>query len=317
MNVSRFVFALVATAGAASTAMAAVQDINGFKLRGYNFYDHTNATTSYLNVGGSGQNTAFPAAQESAIAIPGLAGAHKIIESYPAADDGVGGSFANRHLMLFSADGGATTYKFTGTENFSISARVEMKTRGQSWAVGAGNNAEAGMFGINDQGGGWLAENTILGVADGTSFANDTFTGGGPDGFQLFGQGNGTGTPLVTDVLNGDGTRSGGLDITFIYQAPADLLSPPSTTNQSFTRVIVRDINSGVTKDTLWRALGDNLWAIDGFFELGFVIQNGKQQDIIDSSFETTVSNLKVIPAPGAMALLGLGGLVAARRRRN
>lgn len=316
MQISRFVLALVATAGAASSAMAAVQDINGFKLRANNFYDHSNATGSYLNVGGSGQNTAFPAVQESAIAVPGLAGAHKIIENMPSADDMMGGDFANRHLLLFSADGGATTYKFTGTESFCISARVEMKTRGQSWATGAGRNAEAGMFSINDQGGGWLAEAPILGVANGTSFAVDTFTGGGPGGFQLFGEGNGTGTPLVTDVLNGDGTRSGGLDITFIYVAPAGG-GVPTTANPSHTRVIVRDINSGVTKDTLWRALGDNIWAINNDTELGFVIQNAKQQDIIDSYFETTVSNIKVIPAPGAMALLGLGGLVAARRRRN
>lgn len=60
-----------------------------------------------------------------------------------------------------------------------------------------------------------------------------------------------------------------------------------------------------------------------GFFEIGEVdVLDGSYSTMFqlggftDPSVQTELVSLAVIPAPGAMALLGLGGLVVARRRR-
>ncbi|HPO92843.1 MAG TPA: PEP-CTERM sorting domain-containing protein [Phycisphaerales bacterium] len=309
MSTARFVLALAATAGAASSAIAAIGDINGLRIRTNNFYDHTNAFDQfYIHNGGPG--VPFAPVQNGVISASGLSGTHTITEKYPAADDGAGGNFANRHLAFLSSDGGMTDYDFDGTESFFFCARVTMRTFGVNWAPGESRNIEAGfMLTIPHDGGAWTNEGLVLAGSNGTSFANDGFTGGV---FSLFGEGNGTGIPLITgapDPGNPNYTM-GGADISFAYISPAD------GGGTSYTQVTVRDLNSGVQKIFSWLPLSNSAFALVPGSHLGFWVQDAKQQFIIGSEYETTFSNIKIIPAPGSVALLGLGALVVGRRRR-
>ena len=309
MSTARFVLALAATAGAASSAMAAIGDINGLRIRTNTTYHHTNAFDQYYSHNG-GPGVPFAPMPNGVISASGLSGTHTIHEVIPAADDGIGENFANKHLAFLSADGGLTDYDFDGTESFYFCARVTMRTFGVNWAPGESRNIESGfMLTIPHDGGAWTNEGLVLAGSNGTSFANDGFTGGV---FSLFGEGNGTGIPLITgapDPGNPNYTV-GGADISFAYISPAD------GGGTSYTQVTVRDINSGVEKIFSWLPLDNAAFALVPGSHLGFWVQDAKQQSIIGSEYETTFSNIKIIPAPGSVALLGLGALAVGRRRR-
>jgi MYXO-CTERM domain-containing protein len=55
----------------------------------------------------------------------------------------------------------------------------------------------------------------------------------------------------------------------------------------------------------------------NGVLRLDFHESFDDAADVLDGTWDAGVLNIAVTPAPGALALMGLGGLAAARRRRN
>lgn len=308
---TRFVLGLIVAAGVAGTAGAAVQDINGLQLVARNFNDFGLSTLSYNHNGGPA--TALPA--PGTLAINTLSGVHNVDESIqPQA-----GNFANRHLVWFSADGGATPYSFDASQSFRASARVTVRTTFTNWAIGAARSVEAGFWAHvprrdDNTGANYTDEGGIFTVTNGT-----TFVGGAGLPFNLFGEGgfnNPANPPFFTGANVGGGFTEGAMDQTFIYQAPSGM-------EPGYIRVLVTDVVSGVSKDSGWLAInnsvdqfGDNsnLWNPGTTF--GFRMQNPPTSLAVTTDFHQSIGNLSIIPAPGAMGLLGLGGLLAARRRR-
>jgi len=110
-------------------------------------------------------------------------------------------------------------------------------------------------------------------------------------------------------LMNGEGTppsTSGG-DITDINMFNSALLGTNDPANP--IEVFSFDTSGTVEGDPLsYGATGTaSMFADDGIFAL--------PDEFVDGDINI-ISDTVVVPAPGAMALLGLGGLAAARRRR-
>jgi hypothetical protein len=306
--------ALTCTTGAAGSAFAAVEDINGMNLITRNFNDFPSSTGSYrLNAGPS---TPFPAGPNGHISIPTIAGDHHVDELLPFTDFG---NFANRHLAFFSADGGATSYSFDFTQGFCASARVMVRTKNVAWAIGT-RSIEAGFWAHvprqdDTTGAPYTDEGGVFTVTNGT-----TFLGGAGLPFYLAGEGgfnNPSNPPFFTGQLAPDGFTEGWMDQTLVYV-------PPTPTSAARIILNVTDGVSGVMKssglleifDTV-DAFGDHSGWWNPGTQLGFRFQNAPQNLTADTEVQHVVSNIKIIPAPGVAGVIGLAALAGMHRRRS
>lgn len=304
-----FAASLLITAG---QALAGIASINGMSMTTRNFNDFPNSIGTYQN--DSNPAVPFPAGPNGHISIGTLAGEHKVNELLQA-----GGNFANRHLMFFSSDGGATSHGFNLTDTFTASARVRVRTTEMLWSIGT-RSIEAGFWAHvprrnDNNGNNYTDEGGFFATTNGT-----TFMGGAGLPFYLAGEGgwpNPNVPPFFTGATQTDGSVEGYMDQTFMYQPPDGLGS------NAFVRMIVTDGVSGVTKDSGWLEMfnsvdqfGDNGGWWNPGTQFGFRIQNAPQAEFNDTQVNVTISNISIIPAPGAAGALALAGLAGLRRRR-
>lgn len=306
-------FGLLLVVLASGVASAAVQDINGFSLTTRNFNDFPSSVGSYRN--NNGPATAFPAMPNGHISVGTLSGDHHVDELLPFTDFG---NFANRHLMFFSADGGATPYSFDYTQGFQASARVTVKTKNVNWAIGT-RSIEAGFWAHvprrdDNTGAPFTDEGGIFTVTNGT-----TFLGGAGLPFSIAGEGgfnNPNLAPFFTGAATMDGYTEGWMDQSLTYY-------PPTMSTPARIQMVVTDGVSGRTFDSglldIFNSVdqfGDNSGWWNPGTQFGFRFQNAPQNLDFDTEVLHTVSNVRIVPAPGFAGIIGLTALAGFRRRR-
>lgn len=195
-------------------------------------------------------------------------------------DDGVGGNFANKHAFWLSDDGGANGYDFNYVDGFDFSVTVTDSSSGLG-ASEVGMNTD--LFGFGFFGGG-LSGGEIAAF-------------GGTLPFHSFG----SGLYTAGDVL----------DLRMIYRVGAGEFTTPAGTIE-----YLYQSNGGG-----WNSSGQIVFTNSegGFPSGGFtqLIGFGAQfNNPIGGTADVLFSNIKAIPAPGAASMLGLAGLLVARRRR-
>lgn len=196
------------------------------------------------------------------------------------ADDGVGGNFANKHAFWLSDDGGATPFDFNYGDGFDFCVTV---TDNSSGIGGVEVGMSTDLFGFGFFGGG-------LGGGEVAAF-------GGTLPFHSFGAG------LYTA---GDDL---GLRMTY-RPGPAEFGSPKGTIEYQY------QINGGG-----WTSSGQIVFTnTEGGFPSGgfnqFIGLGAQFNNPIGGTADVTFADIKAVPAPGAMALLGFAGALGARRRR-
>jgi len=293
------VVSTLAVAALAGSAMAQIGSINGFQLRAFENFNGGQAIHGTASFNGN------PLAPGN-LAVAGTGGMYSLTDNYPQFEPG----FANRHLMWASNDGGNTAYQLQAGESFRISACFRV-TANAGYPTGPGSpaNSETGIWFANprldnnnmpftDEGGVWL-------ITNGTSFSG----GAGMD-FFLFGEGNGNPNPPRPPIY----TAGGVAEVVYSYYA-AGYFGPGSAPAYEAT---VRDLTSGITVSSGLKpffADGQGQVGLNPGTLIGFRYQN-QIFPAIDNSITGDVFNISIIPGPGAAALMGLGVLAAARRRR-
>lgn len=291
--------ALLVVALAAGSAFA-VQDIstvNAFRVEGRNWGDFANtpsnpsnpnlSTMSYGPAGGplsAAPNSAFAAGL-------GPVGAGvQIVENFPA---GVGGG--SQHIAYLSNDGGASRFgvwgggEGAGGQSFNITTTVTM-TGTQSAPRKEGALRIRNPRPIL----GYVDEGEVLVASDG-----EVAVFGGVMPFVSLG------TSVYTFGTTGT--------LSFTYYAPGVADPVLGGYRLTFNDAVTGMHDSGLK---LWGASEpDGCKGFNNGTEIGMLFQgfnNLVQNDGINISY----GNVSVTPAPSALALLGLGGLVATRRRR-
>lgn len=285
------VCAVVACAG---SAMADISSINGINFNTYeDFRNPVGVIPSTLTLdGGAPIPAVFNGSQPTNFAN------HTVREVYAPLTPG----FANRHMMWFSNDAGATPYQLQAGESFRISACFRTTTN-HTTGVGAPVNSETGIWihapRVSDTGQPYIDEGGVWLITNGTAFS-----GGITQDFHLYGEG-GFNNPAAPPIyIAGDMVQ-----VEYIYHAPGDLgpgsgaayeASVYNITQNIFAQSGVRHVNAPLTVGTT----------------IGFRFQDAIQPAIMtDTTHE--ICNIAIgIPAPSGLALLGLGGLIAGRRRR-
>lgn len=186
------------------------------------------------------------------------------------------GNFANKHWGTFATDG--TDYLFQDESSFQICFDITMN------AVDGRPRKEGGLFLRNPHRDGWTAEGALLVASDGEVAV---FGAGLP--FFTFGNNAYTLGTTARVIFNYYGTEVG---------TPA-------------IEVIFNGVSSGVLK------FGD-LGNFNGFNDGTRISLNAQNQrnPLIDDFSDIYYQNIKVIPAPGAIALAGLIAASGLRRRR-
>lgn len=284
-------FALVMMSGA---AMADLGSSNAFNWNTYESFRNPAAViNSTLTVdGGAPEAVAFNGSSSLAL------GSHQVNEVYAA---GTGG-FANRHIMWLSDNGGSSAYQLQAGESFRISACFTIRTNHPT-GVGAPVNSETGIWfhnpRVNDQGVSFIDEGGIWAISNGTSFS-----GGAAMDFNLYGEGgfNNPNSPPI--VFPGDV-----IEMSYTYFAPGAFA--PGAGAQYYAEV--NNITRGIFRSSGMKGFGAN--QLNPGTTIGFRFQN-QVFPIQETNTTTNLFNVSVVPAPGAAAMLALGGLVAGRRRR-
>lgn len=282
--------AVVALAGIAAAASAQITSINGLRVEYRQFNDFG---TSNLSIGpAAGPLVAQPQTPGST-ALP-LAGGVRIRDEFPIP---TAGNFANKHTALLSNDAGATAYQFMNNQSFDISVSFTM-SNGDPLR----SRKEGGFAFFVPNGTGGIDEGRLL-VASNSFGPSGPFT---PGETAIFG-----GTMPFTGGNPGsgwgNGTYADGSTVTlrFVYNAPGD--SGPQASYEAF-------FNGQSSGLKYWDVNGPN-----GFRDgttIGFVGQFTRVPIVADFG-DVTYGNISItVPTPGALALIGLAGLAATRRRR-
>lgn len=220
-----------------------------------------------------------------------------VLNNYPSSvtisesDFGIG-NFANRHIMWFSADAGSTRVDFDYADAFDLSITVDLDS---SNVEGREAGFQADLFGFG-----------FFGVLPNGEIA----AFGSILPFQSFGVVANPLDPVNLRMIHrpgdGDGTVEG-------------VGSIPSTIEYLY------DTGSGwVTSGQIAFNTGEG-GIPDAFsFNLGFGIQArgthgtlGGKDEIPGTPYSVLFSNIRTeVPAPGAVGVLGLAGLMGLRRRR-
>lgn len=196
------------------------------------------------------------------------------------------GGFANKHIGYLSSDGGATAMGLSHVQSWSMELDVSIS------APGGAPRKEAGIRVENPRPGlGYTDEGLVLIASDG-----EVAVFGGVMPFTGFGN---VYTLNTTAHVKFEFFAPGTVDARGAYRL-------------TFTDAVTGVHDSGLK---IWGAEPDGTAGFNSGTRLGLIAQNQRNPLIADSS-DINYSNIRVIPAPGAMGVLGLAGLVARRRRR-
>lgn len=276
--------ALVACAGAALGDD--ISQANGYQFRARVFNDFP---VSALTFGPAG-TPVIPAPVPGNYPLAGLGSGLEVLEVFPQFTPG---NFANRHDARFSADGGLTPLPISNGQSFEISTTLTINAN-------VSPRKEAGIIIFNDRGGGFIDEGRVNVTSDGEVAvfgANMLFSGNGE------GLGNGVYTVGTTAQM------------TYRYFAPGTI-GPIAAYQVIFIDAVTGVHDTGIRGFDPNGAIGPNAAnGINTGSNIGFVVQSQRNPLIADTA-DVIFGNVSVVPAPGAAALLGLGGLVALRRRR-
>lgn len=273
---SRFALAAFVVAGIAASALA--DDISAANGIQVNARVFNDFPTSMLTIDGVDR----PAPET--YARPGL-GTFHINEKFPM---GTVGGFANKHIGYLSSDGGATSLNLHTLQSWTMDFDVKLT------APGIGPRKEAGIRIENPRPAlGYTDEGLVLIASDG-----EVAVFGGVMPF----------TGLGNSYSLGETAH-----VTFRYFAPGEADPVLGAYQLIFSDPIKGVKDSGIK---IWGAAEpDGTRGFNDGTKIGFVAQN-QRNPLIDDEGDFIYSNISIIPAPGAAALLGLGGLVAGRRRR-
>jgi MYXO-CTERM domain-containing protein len=283
-TVGAAVVTLIASAGAALASD--ISTVNGYNVQLRQFNDFP---TSQLTYGPAGSPTIAAPVPITAPLAPFGAGV-EFLEQFPA---GTPGNFANRHVALFSNDGGATPFGMDQHQNFTVNVDVRM-----TGAAGDGSRKEGGLKFFNNRGGGFIDEGEIMVASENGEVA----AFGANLSFFTFGAGTYTPGQLAHLTFNyfGPGVNS--------FYASYQIIFTDPVTGVHNSGIL--DFDHGGAVDPTNPANGFNSGST-----LGFLDQNQRNPTINDFG-DAFYGNPTVVPTPGAAALLGLGGLLASRRRR-
>lgn len=297
------ILAVCAVVACAGSALGQIESINGLNFNTYeNFRNPGSVIPSSLTLNGGAP---IPSVYNTSQAVP-IGGPHTVREVYPRLTNG----FANRHIMWFSNDGGATPYQLQSpSESFSISVCFRTTTNHVT-GIGSPINSETGFWihnpRVNEQGQSFTDEGGVWLITNGTSFS-----GGAGQDFFLFGEGgfNNPGSPPIY----GNGEL---VEMTYTYYGPGHFNPGEGAKFEATVNNITRgvSVSSGLKNFNFIPGSGET--GLNPGATFGFRIQNQVQASI-DTDTTTEIFNISVgIPAPSSVALLGLAGLVAGRRRR-
>ncbi|MBX3381633.1 MAG: VPLPA-CTERM sorting domain-containing protein [Phycisphaeraceae bacterium] len=277
----RGLFAVVAIAGAAVSASAGVTSANAFNVQYRVWNDYPSSVITPTIPGGQ-------------------TGYARIVENMNPPGTSDPQKFANRHFAYLSEDGGATKLAMLNNQSFKISYKMKLNSNidndgsGQLWP----QQPEGGLFFGNDRGGGFIDEGGIFVVGNGT-----VFVGGANQRFSLIGDhNNGTDAFKKGDIL----------EMSYTYYAPNGGTAAYAvefhnlTTNFSKTVVNTFDVTGGPDAN----GFNDGSW-------VGFRWQHTRNP-LVDGGTVNDIEyyDIAIVPSPAGASLLGLAGLVAARRRR-
>lgn len=282
MKKSVALFALAMTAG---TALAGtdVNNINSFLVDNRVFNDFNNST---LNWGAAGAATNLAPLPSDDGTLP-LAGGVQWRDEFAAFSAGQG-QFANKHVAWLSSDGGATRHQGNLNQSFTLNFSVKIDV------AAPGIRREAGIEVRNPRPSlGYTDEGQLLIASDG-----EVAIFGGVMPF--------TGLGNVYTA----GTTA---QVSWQYFAPGTADPVLGAYRLIFTDAVTGIHDSGLK---FWGAAEpDGLFGFNFGTEFGLKAQN-QRIPIINDFSDITYSNVSIVPAPGALALVGLGGLIAGRRRR-
>ena len=204
-------------------------------------------------------------------------------ESYPA---GVPGGFANKHVGWLSNDGGASRLGLTPAQSWTITFDVSIQ------APFGTPRKEAGIEVRNPRPAlGYVDEGQVLIASDG-----EVAVFGAVMPFHGFG-----------NIYTLGTTAS----VSWTYFAPG-VLGPQAAYQLVFVDAVTGAHDSG---PKFWGIEPDGTNGFNLGTGIGLKAQNARLPVIDDSSI-ITYSNFTAVPTPGALALLGMGMLAGARRRR-
>jgi hypothetical protein len=265
-----------AVALACFAGAAFAQDISQFNAYRMEARLFNDFATSALTINGANQPV------PNTYAIP--AGPLHINEQFP---QGTTGNFANKHVGWISTDGGATNFGTSQFQSWSMSFNVNLN------AAAGSPRKEAGIqFNQPRPGLGYTDEGQLLIASDGEVAvfgATMPFTGFGPTAYTL-------------------GTTA---QVTFSYFAPGIHDPTKGAYQLIFVDAVTGLHDSGIK---IWGTEPDGIVGFNNA-SLGFKLQN--QRNPFTNDFgDALYSNVSIVPSPAGLALLGLAGLGAARRRR-
>ncbi len=278
-------FAILALATLAGTALAStnVNNINAFQVDNRNFNDFNNST---LNWGAAGAATNLAPLPTDDGTLP-IAGGVQWRDEFAAFSAG-NGSFANKHLAWLSSDGGASRHQGNLNQSWTMAFNVNITV------AAPGVRREAGIQVLNPRPSlGFTDEGQMLIASDG-----EVAIFGGVMPFTGFG-----------NVYTAGTTAS----VLWEYFAPGTADPILGAYRLRFTDAVTGLHDSGLK---LWGAgEPDGLFGFNFGTEMALKAQN-QRIPIIDDFSDIAYSNFSIVPAPSAVALLGMAGLITGRRRR-
>lgn len=285
MKKSAALFVVLAAAG---TVFAGdISHVNGFDVDLRTPINHIpGSSLQWGPVGSATNNAPVPANADL------LGNSIEFNEQFPAGTTNTG--FANKHVGWFSDNGGASRFAANLAQSFTINFDVKIDC-----PVPGGPRKEGGLAVRNYrptlpwlEGNGFFDDGEILVASDGEVAvfgAAMPFTGMG-------------------NVYTAGTTAH----ISFEYFAPGVADPTLGAYQLIFTDAVTGVHDSGLK---IWGAESDGVYGFNYGSQFGFLAQN-QYIPVINDYSDISYNNLHIVPAPGALALVGLGGLFAGRRRR-
>lgn len=211
------------------------------------------------------------------------------------------GNFANKHLAYLSTDGGTSAHQHHVAQGFTLSFTVNISAPNalprKEGALQIENPRPA--LGFTDEGHMLVASDGEVAIFGG---AMPFFSSNVPGSWGSGSSGSSGGWYTLGQTAQ----------VSFTYYAPGDVDPTLGAYRITFNDPVTGMHDSGLK---IWGVESDGTAGFNTGTKIAFQAQNTRNPLIADSS-DVIYGNVSVVPAPGALALLGLGGLAAARRRR-